>query len=112
IDISEEYLNQEVLAHFETYRDRVVANANSNTVNRPFDLGDRVLVKRDFDSNQRTRRYLRCPRPGAVPLARYWPNNEKECSFIIMWVSPFNYFYTKNFLENSRKIFNNCVRSQ
>ncbi|KAI5155056.1 hypothetical protein ENBRE01_3486, partial [Enteropsectra breve] len=95
IDISEEYLNQEVLAHFETYRDRVVANANSNTVNRPFDLGDRVLVKRDFDSNQRTRRY---------PFDSFY----EDAVFVVKAYSANKRLVIEN--ENTRELKNVTVR--
>ena len=50
-NINERY---EVSEHFEQYRERIIRNRNSNLIHRNLDIGDRILIKRDFDTNINT----------------------------------------------------------
>ena len=54
--IAMETIENEVLRHFEGYSERVTRNRNSNLERRRFEIGDRVMIKKDFDNNQATRR--------------------------------------------------------
>jgi hypothetical protein len=51
-----ETIENEVLRDFEGYSERVTRNRNSNLERRRFEIGDRVMIKKDFDNNQATRR--------------------------------------------------------
>ena len=51
-----ENINIEVLNHHKNYRERTIKNSNSNTVIRNFQVGDQVLLKKDFDNNLKTKR--------------------------------------------------------
>ncbi|KAG0440405.1 Transposon Tf2-6 polyprotein [Dictyocoela muelleri] len=49
-------VHEQVMSHFSTYRETTIANANPNTVERRLEIGDRVLLRLDFDNNTNSRR--------------------------------------------------------
>lgn len=49
-------LKSEVDTHFQRYKQRIIENADSNFVSRTLEVGDQVLIKKDFDMNPTTRR--------------------------------------------------------
>jgi hypothetical protein len=49
-------IENEVRTHFNRYRESVIANCNPNTVERRLEVGNRVLLKLDFDNNTTGRR--------------------------------------------------------
>jgi transposase InsO family protein len=49
-------INDDVLNHFDSYRERIIANANSNLQIRSFNIGDQVMLKKDFDNNMLTKK--------------------------------------------------------
>jgi transposase InsO family protein len=53
---SEQNVQEEVRSHFTRYRANMIANSNPNTVERRLNIGDRVLLKIDFDNNTNRRR--------------------------------------------------------
>lgn len=56
LPISNQIIISEVARNFETYRNRLLANSNQNTVNRRIEIGDKIILKLDFDTNVDTRR--------------------------------------------------------
>jgi hypothetical protein len=44
-------LHDRVMSHFSNYRQTIISNSNPNTVVRRLEIGDRVLIKTDFDNN-------------------------------------------------------------
>ena len=53
----QEAIHEEVMAHFENYRARMIENANPNIPRRQLEFDDCVLLKIDFDANPQTRRH-------------------------------------------------------
>ncbi|KAI5148435.1 hypothetical protein ENBRE01_0316 [Enteropsectra breve] len=49
-------IHDSVMRHFNSYSKKVANDANSNFQRRLFDEGDVVMIAKDFDNNQRTRR--------------------------------------------------------
>jgi hypothetical protein len=49
-------IHDQVMDHFHSYRRTVISNSNPNTVERRLEVGDRVLLKLDFDNNTNARR--------------------------------------------------------
>lgn len=49
-------LRDEVLQHFNKYKQKTIDNRDSNLVVRSVEVGDQVLIKKDFDMNPSTKR--------------------------------------------------------
>ncbi|MGL5707693.1 MAG: hypothetical protein ACRDDF_05450, partial [Aeromonas sp.] len=49
-------VDQEVATHFEKYKKRMIDNANSNLISCKIKVGDKILVKKDFDNNVKTKK--------------------------------------------------------
>ena len=48
--------SNEVKEHFEKYCERIIKNANSNENSVSFEIGSKVLLKKDFDNNIKTKK--------------------------------------------------------
>ena len=49
-------LRSGVLEHFQRYKQKMIENADSNFVSRTLNIGDQVLIKKDFDMNPGTKK--------------------------------------------------------
>lgn len=49
-------LRNGTLAYFEKYKNKTIENADSNLVSRNLEIGDQVLIKKDFDTNPGTKK--------------------------------------------------------
>ena len=47
---------REVHRHFSSYKQKTIENCDSNLVIRHVEIGDQVLIKKDFDMNPSTKR--------------------------------------------------------
>jgi hypothetical protein len=48
-------LHDRVMSYFSNYRQTIILNSNPNTVVRRLEIGDRVLIKTDFNNNNNRR---------------------------------------------------------
>lgn len=53
---SNETIKIEVQKHFQEYKQKIIDNCNSNLAVKVFEVGDHVIIKKDFDMNISTKR--------------------------------------------------------